>query len=56
MFNVKTGDEKLVSGGGIFLQAGHGNLGNGGDIEITGGNTSDSYSFGGKICIRVGFK
>ena len=56
MFNVKTGDEKLVSGGGIFLQVGDDNLGNGGDIEITGGNTSDSYSFSGKICIRVGFK
>ena len=34
---------------------GHGNRGNGGDIEITGGNTSDWYSFGGTMCIRVGF-
>ena len=55
-FDVKIGDDKLVSGGGIFLQAGHCNLGNGGDVEITGGNTSDPYSFSGKVCIRVGFK
>ena len=41
MFNVKTGDDKLVSGRSIFLQEGHGNLSNGGDIKITGDNTSD---------------
>ena len=54
MFNVKTGDDKLVSGRSIFLQEGHGNLSNGGDIKITGDNTSDWYLFGGKGLYKSG--
>ena len=54
--NVKKSNAKQGSRGSIFLQAGHCNLGNGVGVEIVGGNRSDSYSFGGRVSIRGGFK